>query len=474
MSQTPPPTTSAPPRRQAKFLQGNLMRHVAVMSLSASVGLVSIFLVDFVDLLFIAQLGDPALTAAVGFAATILYLTFAVTLGLTIACSALSARLIGMDDLDGAREMATNAVAFGVSLAFVIAAVFWVLAPGLVDLLGAKGDARGYAISYFRIVVLAMPVATVGMMTSGLLRAHGDARRAMMVTLVAGGVNAVLDPIFIFGFGWGLEGAAYASVCARFATLVTALIPVIRHYGGFAPFKWARFRLDIRPILALTIPAILTNVATPVGNSIVTRVLAPFGDEAVSGMAVVARMTVLAFCVIFALSGAVGPIIGQNFGARQYDRVKETLTRAMVFAAGFVVLAWVMLVFINGWVSDLFKLTDEGRDIVFWFAVLVAPLFIFNGSLFISNAAFNNLKRPLWSSMLNWGKNTVGVAPFVVAGAAIGGAPGVIVGQAVGGIMFGVLGLWLAYRLVNGFEKGTIDPDAGWRPRVGRLRRPAE
>ena len=473
--QTATPNTQSPEApRKAKFLQGDLMRHVAVMSLSASVGLVSIFLVDFVDLLFIAQLGDPALTAAVGFAATILYVTFAVTLGLNIACSALSARLIGMDDLEGARKLATSAVSFGVGLAVIIAATFWVLAPSLLDLLGATGQAKESAITYFRIIVTAMPIATVGMMTAGLLRAHGDARRAMTVTLIAGAVNAVLDPIFIFYFGWGLEGAAYASVCARFATLITALVPVIRHYGGFAPFEFARFKTDLRPILALTIPAILTNVATPVGNSIVTRVLAPFGDEAVSGMAVVARMTVLAFCVIFALSGAVGPIIGQNFGAKQYDRVKGTLSRAMVFAAGFVVLAWLILLVINGWVSDLFKLTDEGRDIVFWFAVLVAPLFIFNGSLFISNAAFNNLKRPLWSSMLNWGKNTVGVAPFVIAGAAIGGAPGVIVGQAAGGIFFGVLGLWLAYRLVTGYANGTIDPDAGWRPRAKPARSSAE
>jgi len=447
------------PARKAKFLEGDLMGHVAVMSLSASVGLISIFLVDFVDLLFIAQLGDPALTSAVGFAQTILYVTFAVTLGLNIACSALSARLIGQGALEEARKLATSAVAFGIGISVVIASVFWVIAPQLIDALGATGDARIYAVSYFRIVVTAMPVATMGMMTAGLLRAHGDARRAMMVTLIAGAVNAILDPIFIFGFGWGLEGAAIASVCARIATLLTALFPVIKHYGGFARFSLARFKLDLRPILALTIPAILTNVATPAGNSIVTRVLAPFGDEAVAGMAVVSKLTLLAFCVIFALSGAVGPIIGQNFGAGRYDRVLGTLRRAIIFAAGFVALAWVILLLVNGVVSDLFNLSADGRDIVFWFAALIAPLFIFNGSLFVSNAAFNNLKRPLWSSLLNWGKNTIGVVPFVLIGAHIGGAPGVLVGQAVGGVFFGVLGLWLAFRLVRRYQSGAGDPD---------------
>lgn len=441
------------------------MRHVAVMSLSASVGLVSIFLVDFVDLLFIAQLGDPALTSAVGFAQTILYFTFAVTLGLSIACSALSARLIGQDALEEARALATSAVAFGLAISLVISAVFWIIAPQLLGWLGATGETKAYAVTYLRIIVMSMPISTVGMMTSGLLRAHGDARRAMTVTLIAGAVNAVLDPIFIFVFGWGLEGAAIASVMARLATLLTALYPVIKHYGGFAPFSIARFKTDIAPILALTLPAILTNVATPVGNSIVTRILAPFGDGAVAGMAVVSKLTLLAFCVIFALSGAVGPIIGQNFGALRYDRVRETLRRSVIFAAGFVALAWALLLLGNGYVSDVFKLTSEGRDIVYWFSVLIAPLFIFNGFLFVSNAAFNNLKRPLWSSMLNWGKNTVGVVPFVLVGAHIGGAPGVLVGQAVGGIFFGILGMWLAFGLVRNYQNGSVDPDGSWRQR---------
>ena len=435
------------------------MRHVAVMSLSSSIGLVSIFAVDFVDLFFIALLGETAFAAAVGYAGTVLFFTFSVTLGITIAVTALAARLIGQGDADGARKVATSAVVFGLAVSLLIALIFWIAAPQFVELLGATGQTKDYAVRYLRIVVPAMPVATFGMMCSGVLRAHGDARRAMTVTLTAGAVNAILDPIFIFGLGMGLDGAALASVCARFATAATALYPVVKHYGGFAPFDLHRFRRDLSPILGLTIPAILTNIATPIGNGVVTRALAPFGDAAIAGSAVVGRLTPLAFCVIFALSGAVGPIIGQNFGARQYDRVRDTLTRAMIFAGGYVLIAWVLLLVFNGMIADAFKLAPDGREIVFWFAAIVAPFFIFNGTLFISNAAFNNLKRPLWSTLLNWGKNTIGVVPFVIYGAQLGGAPGVIIGQSIGGIVFGVLGLWLAYRLVSHYESGRSDPD---------------
>ncbi|MEM7767145.1 MAG: MATE family efflux transporter [Pseudomonadota bacterium] len=456
----------------AKFLEGDLMRHIAVMALSASVGLVSIFLVDFVDLVFIAMLDDPSLTAAVGFASTLLFITFSVTLGLTIAVSALAARMIGAGNADEARALATSAMVFGVGLSVVVSLVFWAAAPSLLGLIGATGDTLEHATRYLRIVVLAMPISTFGLMASGLLRAHGDARRAMMVTLSAGAVNAVLDPIFIFALGLGLEGAAYASVCARFATAITAGLPILRHYGGFAPFNAARFRLDIKPILGLAVPAILTNIATPIGNSVVTRVIAPFGDEAVAGFAVIGRLMPLTFCVIFALSGAVGPIIGQNFGAGNFDRVRGTLMRAALFAMGYVAAAWAVLIVLQGPIATLFQLDADGRAIVFWFALLGAPLFVFNGLLFISNAAFNNLKRPLWSSLLNWGRNTLGIAPFVIAGAAIGGAPGVIVGQGVGGIAFGVLGLWLALRLVDHYGSGRADPDRAWRPGARRTDKP--
>jgi len=456
--------------QQAKFLTGDLMRHVTVMSLSASIGLVSIFLVDLVDLFFIAWLGDPALTAAVGYAATLLYFTFAITLGLNIACSALAARMIGQGDEEGARKVATSAIGFGIGVSVVIGGVVWLLAPALIELLGADGRTAASAVSYIRIILPAMPVATFGMMCGGLLRAHGDARRAMTVTLTAGAVNAILDPIFIFALGLGLEGAAMASVCARIATAITAAVPVIRHYGGFAPFSLGRLRIDLAPILGISIPAVLTNVATPVGNSIIVRAISPFGDSAVAGYAVIGRLTPLAFCVIFALSGAIGPIVGQNFGAKQFDRVRGTLSNAMVFAVGYTVIAWGLLLAMNGLISDWFKLEGEGRDLVFWFAAVVAPLFIFNGSLFISNATFNNLKRPLWSTLLNWGKNTLGVAPFVVIGARLGGAPGVMISQSVGGILFGIVGLWLAYRLVSAFESGKADPDTPWRPSLMRAR----
>ncbi len=454
----------------AKFLQGDLMRHIVVMSTTASAGLVSIFLVDFADLYFISLLGKRELAAAVGFAGTLIFFNMSMTIGLMIAMSALAAQRIGKGEPEEARRIATSVAVAALALGVVFAAVFWIFAPQMLELMGAVGETRDLAARYMRIVVPSLPVAALAMVASGLLRAHGDARRAMNATLAAGAVNAVLDPILIFAAGLGLDGAALASVAARLAMAITAIIPIIRHYSGFAPFNGAQFVRDLQPIFGIAMPAILTNVATPVGAIIVTRAIAPYGDAAVAGFAVITRLTPLAFCVLFSLSGAVGPIVGQNLGGGAYGRVRETLRKALFFAAMYTAGIWVVLFASNWAIADAFGLTDEGGALIFWFAVIVAPLFFFNGALFVSNAAFNNLKRPLWSTWLNWGKNTIGTAPFVFAGSAIAGAPGVIIAQAIGGVAFAVIGVWLGFRLIDAYEAGRADPAAGSSTPLARAR----
>ena len=449
-----------PPKNNAKFLTGDPMRHITVMSLSASVGLVSLFIVDFLDLYFISLLEETALAAAVGFATTLLFFSMSLTIGLMIAMSALAARRIGAGDEKGAREIATSVLTIGVGTSVVFSILFWIFAPAILDMVGAIGDAKHYATRYIRITVPFVPLLSVGMVASGLLRAHGDARRAMNATLSAGIVNAIFDPLFIFGFGLGLDGAAYASVLARIAMVVTALLPILRRYGGFAPFNRDLFVSHLRPIIAIAGPAILTNLATPTGTVLVTRAIAPYGDAAVAGYAVIARLLPLAFVVVFALSGAIGPIIGQNYGAKSYDRVRETILKSVLFTGIYVIGMWLLVFFGRSFVADQFNLTGEGRTLVMWFGLAVAPLLFFSGVLFIANAALNNLDRPLWSTWLNWSRNTLGIMPFIMLGGAWGGAPGILIGQYAGAFPFALLGVFFIMRLINKLERAESNTGA--------------
>ena len=433
---------------QAKFTQGSLFGHISVMSFTASIGLMAVFLVDFVDMIFISMLGKAELAAAVGYAGAILFFTTSCGIGMAIAAGALVARALGAGEAEEARRRATNSLIYGVIFGAIFAAVVWFNLAFLAGLMGATGETLNLAVMYLQIIVPSLPFLMVGMIGGAILRAHGDARRAMMATIWGGLVNAVLDPILIFGLDLELMGAALASVSARIVIAIVALQPLIKYYGGFDKPTPASLSIDIRPILAIAVPAILTQLATPVGQAYVTRSMAEYGEEAVAGMAIVARITPIGFGIIFALSGAIGPIIGKNAGAGLNDRVRGAFREGLMFSGLVVVVVSALLFLARPGLAWLFQLDGIALTLVFLFAGPLSLLFFFNGVIFVANASFNNLGHPFYSTIVNWGRNTLGTVPFVMVGAALYGAPGVLIGQYLGGGVFAVVAYLLARRIM--------------------------
>lgn len=458
----------ANPGAQAKFLDGNLFAHVAVMSLTSSVGLMAVFVVDLINMVYISMLGRAELAAAIGYAGAILFFTTSFGIGMSIAVSALVARALGSGDRDAAREKSTTGLVLGVGFGTVFAAGVWLILSPLVTLLGATGETHDLALHFLRIVVPSQPLLMVGMIGGAILRSHGDASRAMMATMWGAVATAVLDPILIFGLGWELTGAAIASVAARVVIAALALLPIIKHHGGFNRPSVAGVISDARPIFAIALPAILTQVATPVGQAFVTRATASYGEAAVAGMAIAGRLTPVAFGVIFALSGAIGPIVGQNFGAGRMDRVRRAFLDGLIFTALVIVLVAALLFALRGPIADLFNAQGLTRDIVFLFCGPLALLWFFNGVIFVSNAVCNNLGHPFWSAVVNWGRHTVGTMPLALWMGGIWGASGVLVGQALGGVLFGVLAMWLALRAMR-HPVGPIARTAPTPPAPGVL-----
>ncbi|MFZ4383281.1 MAG: MATE family efflux transporter, partial [Sandarakinorhabdus sp.] len=206
---------------------------------------------------------------------------------------------------------------------------------------------------------------------------------------------------------------------------------------------------DVRPIGAIALPAVLTNVATPVAFGYITAALSAFGEEAVAANAIANRLAPVAFCIVFALSGAIGPIFSQNLGAGLGARVRRTLTDGLLFSVGCVVAAWIVLFVARDGIVAMFAAQGETARLVVFFCTVLAGSWIFHGALFVANAAFNNLGFPLLATGFNWGKATLGTVPFVAAGAHLGGAEGALLGQAVGAVVFGVAGVIVAYRCVD-------------------------
>ncbi|MEL6479172.1 MAG: MATE family efflux transporter, partial [Pseudomonadota bacterium] len=438
-------------RLDARFTRGSTMRHVAVMTATSAVGLMSLFLVDVANLFYISLLGETELAAAIGFAGTIQFFMISVSIGLAIASTATVSRAVGAGDRETARRLAASSLTTLVSVLAVCSVAVWVFRGEALSLLGATGDAHAIASDFLAIVLPSLPLLGLAMVSSGLLRSVGDARRAMYVTLSGGIFGALLDPFFIFdwGLGLGVEGAAYVSVLSRVLVAAVGLSFAIRLHDLIGRIDLAATIGDARILMAIAAPAIATQLSTPFGNAYLTSVVATHGDEAVAGWAVVGRITALAFGGIFALSGAVGPILGQNLGAGLFPRLRQTYRDALIFCTGYVLSVWLILFLLTAPLITAFGLSGAGAEVLTAFTHFGAGAFLFTGALFVSNAAFNNLGRPTWSTAFNWSRDAMVIPALAFLVAGMLGAAGAVAIQAVAGLLVGTLAAITAWRFVS-------------------------
>jgi putative MATE family efflux protein len=439
----------APPTTQARFVTGSIMRHVSVMTFTGALGLMALFLVDLADLFFLSLLGQTEITAAIGYAGNIAFANLSLSIGAGIAAAALVSRNLGAREPERAREFASASLAFSLVLSTVLTLILCLSTDWLLRLLGAQGEALWLAKIFLWTLAPGFVMLAGAIACSFILRGLGDARRAMYITVAAAIVIAILDPIFIFVLKWGIQGAAVATVIADAAALAVGLHGVHRIHRFLAPLNLLGFRRDVGPIYDIALPAVLTQLATPFANAYVTRGMAPFGDEAVAGWAIVNRLVPVTFGVIFSLSGAVGPIIGQNFGAREFGRVRRALADGLLFCAIYTGGMSLLLFLFRHQVPQIFKAEGRTIEIVTFFCTFVALSWAFTGAQFVANAAFNNLGHPNHSTAFNWTKATLGTIPFALWGAQWGGPEGVMAGVALGSVIFGVASTLWAFRIVG-------------------------
>ena len=432
----------------ARFLNGPLLRHVVVMAGTGAIGLVAVFAVDLINLFYISLLGEKQIAAAVGFAGVVSFFHTSICIGLMIGMTACVARLIGANRLADARRMATHSLLIMVAITAVLGLGTVLFLHPLLTTLGATGEVARLAQRYLTVTMPSLPFLGLGMANSALLRSVGDARRSMVVTLAAAFVTACLDPLFIFAFGLGLDGAAIVAVISRTLMVALGLHGVWRVHQLLGSIERQHLAADARALAAIAGPAVLTNLATPVGAAFVTHSVAQFGASAVAGQATIDRVTPVAFGLIYSLSGAVGPILSQNLGAKQFDRVRECMRASVWFMLLAVGTAWLLLALLQGPLIRAFSLEGVAAGMVHAFCSWVCASFFFAGALFVANAAFNNLGRPLWSTGFNWARATLGTIPFAMWGAQYGPVQ-VMAGQGAGLIIFGTLAMLTAVRLTR-------------------------
>ncbi len=429
------------------------------MAATSAVGLLAVFAVDLMNLFYISLLGQREIAAAIGLAGTVGFFQTSLSIGMTIGVGAVVSRAIGAGQTGEARRIASSSLLVMACVALLVG-VGTVAALGpILDGLAATGTTRALAVGFLSITSPSMALLAVGMCGSALLRCVGDARRSMNVSLIAACTTAVLDPLLIFALHLGLTGAAISTVASRVVLATLGWRGAMRHAMLGRPVL-ARVPDDTASVLRIAGPAILTNLATPVGAAFVTRNMALFGSAALAAQATVDRITPLAFAVIYALTGAVGPILAQNLGAGRLDRVRSTLRDSLLFMVVNVCAAWALLALAQNLIVTAFSAHGLTAELVRLFCTWTAGGFLFTGALFVGNASFNNLGHPWLAMLFNWGRATLGTIPFVTFGARYGPA-GVMIAQALGSAVFGIAAAVVAFSITGRLRAG--DPRGAGR-----------
>ena len=438
----------------ARYTQGSIAKHLVTMTSSTAVGLLTIFLSELADIYFVGLIGEVEI-AALGFAGPIIFFSLSLNIGLSIASSALVAIHLGLGNSTSSRETVTHSLVSALTISLILALTLWFYLPTLLSLMGATGRVLELANTYTSIVIVGMPPLAVAMSMGSIMRAKGDAKNSMLIYIVAGLSNIILDPILIFGLDLGVTGAALATLISRIIMLITAYHIIVNRDGLLGAFDFCRYQQQLSSYAKIAFPAILTNLSTPLSMAYVTYAMAQFGDSAVAGVAIINKIQPVAFVGLFALSSVVGPIAGQNFGAKKFNRVSKTLVESIRFTLVYCVIVSAILWLSRRWFVPLFGGSEAANELVYLFCSGLSLIFIFNGITFVTNALFNNLGVAYYATIINLLKATVGTIPFVTVGANIAGVEGVLWGLFAGSVFIAVIGLTFALRLVFKFQTKT-------------------
>jgi Na+-driven multidrug efflux pump len=314
----------------------------------------------------------------------------------------------------------------------------------LLGLIGATDELADLAYSYIIILLPATFLSGISMNLVSHLRADGAAAKAMYPSLCGALVNLIFDPILIFGLGMGLQGAAAATVMARAATMAVALY-AFRGEIREILFPGSRaMRRHIAEMGSYALYSAFASVAAPIGQAMMMRHFASFGHEAVAGISIIGRLAPVVFSVINALAGAIGPIMAQNYGANEMERVSEAYKAAARFLGLYVAVVALLLFLLRAQIVSLFGATGVAQELIYLYCSPFAIIAFFNGLISVSNGALNSLGHPTYVMGLSWVKNTVGLLPFLVVGSYLYGLWGLAFGLLLHTAVFAYISVWLA------------------------------
>jgi putative MATE family efflux protein len=313
-------------------------------SIPAIIGMLVNALYNVVDRIYIGHgvgsLGIGGIT--VSFPIMLILMAFSMLIG--VGANSLVAIRFGQGRKEEAEGIFNNAFVLLVASSLVLTVIGLITMEPVLKLMDTSDLILPYAKDYLSIILLGAVFQSLGMGMNNFIRSEGNPKIAMNTMLIGAITNIVLDPIFIFVFNWGMKGAAFATIISQAVSAIWVLLYFLRG-KSVLKLKLSYMKLKaiyVGKILALGAAPFTMQIASSALNFIMTKGLNTYGgDVAVSGMGIVNSIITLMIMPIFGINQGMQPIIGYNYGARKYDRVKQAYHLAVIFASVIVLIGWI-------------------------------------------------------------------------------------------------------------------------------------
>ncbi len=432
------------------------------LALPMLVGIVGMMAFNVVDTFFVGRLGTLPLAAmTLTFPVVMVVGTF--TLGLAIGAMVVVSQSVGADDEVHIRRYTTDALTLAGLCVVVLSGIGVATIEPLFRLLGATDAMMPFVRQYMLIWYPGMVFYVVPTVGNNIIRATGDTLTPSVVMLVGVAINAVLDPLLIFGWGsippLGVTGAAIATVATRAMTLAVALW-VLHFREHLLVTPWPGRRIVIaswKAILRMGLPVAISNIIVPIALGVITRIVTRFGAEAVAGFGVATRIESFGLALVFALSSGISPFVGQNFGAGRMDRVRTGIDYAKVFCLAWGVLLLLVFVLFGRRLASYFDPSPaviRAATLYLWIISLSLGL---RGIHLIVWTSLNVLGRP-YDSLILESLLAFGLwIPLALAGAHLAQLPGLYGGLSLANLLAGAV----AYVWIDRIVRRKTPPAAG-------------
>jgi putative MATE family efflux protein len=436
--------TSVNKKKPVNLLKDPVANTIKRMTIPMIYGMILLMTFNLIDTFFVSLLGTQPL-AAISFTFPVTFTVISFMIGLGIGTSAVIAKFLGSDDHKSAKNSATAALYLAAIVVTLLSLLGYLFTDELFTLLGASTSLLPLIHQYMDIWYLGSICLIGPMIGNAILRASGDTKTPSIIMGSAGLINAILDPIFIFGFGpvpaMGMQGAAIATLISWLVGFSFVLFVLIKQknliHTQLLTFK--QLIQSCRIILKIGLPAAGANMLTPIAAAVMTAIAATYGESVVAGFGVGSRIESIACIVILALSMTLPPFVSQNFGAGYMHRVQQAYKASIKFVLLWQILIYVVLIISAPWIASAFTKEQKVADIIVIFIWILPLGYGFQGVVILTNSSFNALHKPIIALVLSLIRLFICYVPFAYIGSYFYGLYGFFIGALVGNIVMAAI-----------------------------------